>query len=129
MQNKSPAGQNGSDDHSQSSESSRSQDASTPLASMRFNATSFPGDFSNVFRNMAANAFPGQHSQSGPGGQSNESGFGDTGVHGGENITFNFGEQMPEDLSGTVRSMMEMFSGTANPGNSQDTTNGRSASS
>ncbi|KAK0577562.1 hypothetical protein LWI29_035146 [Acer saccharum] len=84
-----------------------------------------PADFANMFTNMAANVHQGQPSQNRQGEDSNIGGSGEPGILGG-NINVNFGD-MPEDLSGTLRSMMEMFSGTSSQGNSQntDTMNGR----
>ncbi|KAI9200833.1 hypothetical protein LWI28_013864 [Acer negundo] len=84
-----------------------------------------PADFANMFTNMAANMHQGQPSQNMQGEDSNIGGSGEPGILGG-NINVNFGD-MPEDLSGTLRSMMEMFSGASSQGNSQntDTMNGR----
>ncbi|KAK2659498.1 hypothetical protein Ddye_006031 [Dipteronia dyeriana] len=84
-----------------------------------------PSDFANMFTNMAANMHQGQPSQNRQGEDSNIGGSGESGILGG-NINVNFGD-MPEDLSGTLRSMMEMFSGASSQGNSQntDTMNGR----
>lgn len=93
---------------------------------MPFNTTGLPADFANMFMNMATNARQGQHSQNREGDDNNADGFDDPGIRIGGNINLNFGEQMPEELSGALRSVMEMFSASAPHGNSHDTTGGRS---
>lgn len=93
---------------------------------MPFNATGLPADFANMFMNMATNAYQGQHSQNRQGDNGNTDGFDDPGIRIGGNFNLNFGEQTPEELTGALRSVMEMFSGAAPHGNSHDTTNGRS---
>ncbi|CAL8997151.1 unnamed protein product [Prunus brigantina] len=110
----------------QSTGESRSHAAPPPFGSMPFNTGALPAEFANMFMNMAANAYQGQHSPDNQGDDSSTEGFDEPGIRIGGNINFNFGEQMPEELSGALRSVMEMFSGTtASQGNSQDTTNER----
>ncbi|ONI34786.1 hypothetical protein PRUPE_1G499100 [Prunus persica] len=110
----------------QSTGGSRSHAAPPPFGSMPFNTGALPAEFANMFMNMAANAYQGQHSPDNQGDDSSTEGFDEPGIRIGGNINFNFGEQMPEELSGALRSVMEMFSGTtASQGNSQDTTNER----
>ena len=79
-----------------------------------------------MFMNMAANAtnaFHESHAEEGP-EDTNASGANEPEVTIGGNVSFNF-EQMPEDLTGAFRSMMEMLSGNAPHGQPQDQTNGR----
>ncbi|KAI5355317.1 hypothetical protein L3X38_008212 [Prunus dulcis] len=110
----------------QSTGGSRSHSAPPPFGSMPFNTGALPAEFANMFMNMAANAYQGQHSPDNEGDDSSTEGFDEPGIRIGGNINFNFGEQMPEELSGALRSVMEMFSGTtASQGNSQDSTNER----
>lgn len=89
---------------------------------MPFNTGALPAEFASMFMNMAANAYQGQHSEDSQGNYSSTDGSDEPGVRIGGNINLNFGEQMPEELSGALRSVMEMFSGAAaSHGNSQDT--------
>lgn len=74
--------------------------------------------------NMAGNANQGQHSQNRQGDDGNVNGFDDPGIRISGNINLNFGEEMPEELTGTLRNLMDMFSGAAPHGNAGDATNG-----
>ncbi|KAM0971587.1 hypothetical protein ACFX13_019772 [Malus domestica] len=113
---------NGSEHPNQSTEGSRNHAAPPPFGSMPFNTGALPAEFASMFMNMAANAYQGQHSQDSQGNDSGTDGSDEPGVRIGGNINLNFGEQMPEELSGALRSVMEMFSGAAaSHGNSQDT--------
>lgn len=129
-QSASSSGQSNSDDHNHSTGGSRSHAAAPPFGSMPFNTTGLPANFANMFMNMATNAYQGgQHSQNLPRDDSNTDGLDDPGIQIGGNINLNFGEQMPEELTGALRSVMEMFSGAAPHANSHshDTNSGRSA--
>ncbi|KAL0351488.1 UNVERIFIED_CONTAM: Small glutamine-rich tetratricopeptide repeat-containing protein beta [Sesamum calycinum] len=108
---------------------SRSNAAGTPpFASMPFNINGLPADITSMLMNMAGNAFPGPHPQNGHEGE-NEAGIhNEPGIRVGGNINVNVNE-LPEDLSGALRSMMGMFSGAASHGNQQDDSNGRSSAS
>ncbi|XVE60332.1 hypothetical protein DITRI_Ditri05aG0120500 [Diplodiscus trichospermus] len=115
---------------------SRSHDASPPFT-MPFDTSALPTDFASMLMNMAASAYQGQPSQNRQGDDDNMNGSEEPGIRIGGNINLNFGDQMqmqiPEELSGAFRSVMEMFSGTSSSssssshGDAQDT-NGRSAS-
>lgn len=96
---------------------------------MPFDMSSLPTDFANMFMNMAANANQGHHSQSrqGDDGDNVNNGSNDPEIRIGGNINLNFGEQMPEELSGTLRSIVDMFSGAASRGNAHNPSDGRSA--
>ncbi|XP_022768184.1 small glutamine-rich tetratricopeptide repeat-containing protein-like [Durio zibethinus] len=118
---------------SNQSTGSRSHGASPPFT-MPFDSSALPTDFASVLMNMAASAYQGQPSQNRQGEDINMSGSEEPGIRLGGNINLNFGDQMqmqmqiPEELTGAFRSVMDMFSGTSSPhGNTQDT-NGRSAS-
>ncbi|KAL0546104.1 hypothetical protein IC582_016009 [Cucumis melo] len=94
---------------------------SPPFPSMPFNVT-LPTEFSNVFMNMAANAtntFHGQHPEEGGEENQNQSrnGWGDQNMDG--NFSFSIGDGMTQDLNGALRSMMQMFTGSAPSGNPQ----------
>ncbi|KAK4572831.1 hypothetical protein RGQ29_031021 [Quercus rubra] len=99
-----------------------------PFTSMPFDASALPADFTSMFMNMAANAanaYQGQHSPDMHGEDSNANGPEEPEIRIGGNINMNFGEQMPEELTGALRSVMEMFTGAVSQRNSQDTTNER----
>ncbi|XP_021284956.1 small glutamine-rich tetratricopeptide repeat-containing protein [Herrania umbratica] len=106
---------------------SRSHGASPPFT-IPFDTSALPADFASMLMNMAASAYQGQPSQNRQGEDMNVNGSEEPGIRIGGNINLNFGEQMqmqiPEELTGAFRSVMEMFSGTSSPGNPQDT-NGR----
>ncbi|KAL5558398.1 hypothetical protein UlMin_034609 [Ulmus minor] len=119
--NASSSTQGDQDQHNQSTGGSRS-----PFGSMPF-GTALPADFANIFMNMAGNLHQGQHSQNRQGDDTNGSGLDEPEIRVGGNINLNFGDQMPEELTGALRSVMEMFSGAAAQGNSHNTNGGRSA--
>lgn len=103
-----------------------SQSAQPPFSSMPFNVGALPADLASMFMNMAANAYQGTNAQDRPAGERN----GEPEIRIGGNISVNLGEQMPEELSGALRSVMEMFSGGAPPqGNPRDSMNRGSESS
>ncbi|KAH7524522.1 hypothetical protein FEM48_Zijuj06G0128400 [Ziziphus jujuba var. spinosa] len=131
-QNTRSAGQSDPGHHNQSTGGgSRSHSAPPPFTSIPFDMSSLPSDFANMFMNMASNANQGQHSQSGQGddGDNVNNGSDDPGIRIGGNINLNFGEQMPEELAGTLRSLVDMFSGGggASRGNAHNPSDGRSA--
>ncbi|XP_054795449.1 uncharacterized protein LOC129300871 [Prosopis cineraria] len=125
-------------DHSQNSRSSQeSQNQSTrgsrsnaapPLFnSMPFNAN----DLASMFMNIAANtasAYQGQHPEEQQGEDSNTNSSNEPEIRIGSNINLNL-NQMPEEMTGTLRTVMEMLSGAAPPGRGQpqDNFNGRTA--
>ncbi|KAL3638818.1 hypothetical protein CASFOL_016725 [Castilleja foliolosa] len=100
--------------------------------SMPFN---LPANFSSMFRNMAGNPFQGQNSQNGSDMESENGAAHDDepGVRIGGNINFNVINELPEELSGAFRSMMDMFpgAGAAPNGDQQqdNNNNGRSTAS
>lgn len=98
---------------------------------MPFNANALPGDLAGMLMNMAANMQQGQSSQNRQEDDGNTGGTDEPGIRLGGNINLNFGENMPEEVTGALRSMMEMFSGASDPGNPQDTdtTHGRTSTS
>ncbi|KAL8133726.1 uncharacterized protein LOC141677718 isoform X2 [Apium graveolens] len=119
------------DQNHQSAGGSRSHDTVPPqFTSVPLSANGIPVDIGSLIRNMTSN-YQGAHPQDMPQGDGNTS-VPDADIRIGGNINVNLGEQMPEDLSGALRSVMEMFSGTAPPppqppshGNSQDNMSGR----
>ncbi|XP_058190111.1 uncharacterized protein LOC131307559 [Rhododendron vialii] len=106
-----------------------SQAMPPPFTSMPFNANGIPVDIASMFRNIAANMHQGQHNQDRQEGEINADGVDEPEIRIGGNINVNLGEQMPEELTGALRSVMEMFSGASPPANRQDNVNGRSAPS
>lgn len=96
---------------------------------MPFNATGLPVDITSMFMNMASNVSQGQNFHSGHEGTSPSNAHNEPSIRIGGNINVDFGEQMPEELSGALRSVMQMFSGAAPQGNPEDGASGRSAPS
>ncbi|EOA20686.1 hypothetical protein CARUB_v10001000mg [Capsella rubella] len=85
-------------------------------------------DLMSMFMNMAGNTFPGNHpnNEGGAGADGNRSGSDEPEIHVGANINVDLGgtQQMPDDLSGALRSMMQMFGGSqggTGTNNPQDT--------
>lgn len=115
----------GQDSYHQLAGAPRSHAMPPPFASMSFDANGVP-DLSNVFMNMTRDAFQGQHGPNGPEGSNNADSTNDPVIRISRSINLGFGEQMPEELTGTLRSVMEMFSGAQPPENPQDSMNGRS---
>ncbi|OMO55553.1 Tetratricopeptide-like helical [Corchorus olitorius] len=114
----------GSNNHSSGSRGHGSSSSFT----MPFDTSALPSDFASMFRNMVGSAYQGQPSQNRQGEDVNPNGSEEPGIRLGGNINMNFGDQLPEELTGAFRSVMEMFSGSPPHGNPQDR-NGRSASS
>ncbi|KAL2317799.1 hypothetical protein Fmac_031675 [Flemingia macrophylla] len=108
----------------QSAQGSRSQAVPPPFSSVQFN----PNDFANMFRNIApnaTNAHQGLHGHVREEDTNNGGGAREPEIRIGGNISVNL-DQMPGDLPGAVRSMMEMLSGAVPPGQ-QDQMSGRRA--
>ncbi|GFS40097.1 tetratricopeptide repeat (TPR)-like superfamily protein [Actinidia rufa] len=118
------------DSNQQSAGGSRSHSMPPPLTSMPFNANGLPADIASMFMNMASNMRQGQHSQaSTEEADSSTDTFDEPEIRIGGNINLNFGDQMPEDITGALRSVMEMFSGASPSANQPEDMNGRSAPS
>ncbi|KAK9162242.1 hypothetical protein Syun_003144 [Stephania yunnanensis] len=109
-QNARSTSQNNQEANGQSSGRSANRNAPPSFTSFPFNSSTLPNDFANIFMNMASNAYQGHHpndsSQNGTdSGRPNE-----PEIRIGGNINLNL-EDMPEELMGTWRSVMGMFSG------------------
>ncbi|KAK4352722.1 hypothetical protein RND71_028240 [Anisodus tanguticus] len=113
----------GQDSNHQPGGAPRSHTMPPPFASMSFDGNDIP-DLTNVFMNMTRDAFQGQHGPNGPEGNADSTN--EAGIRIGRNINVDFGEEIPEELTGALRSVMEMFSGGQPPRNPQDSMNGRS---
>ncbi|GFY96417.1 hypothetical protein Acr_11g0007230 [Actinidia rufa] len=74
-------------------------------------------------------ASTGQHSQARPQADVNTDTFDEPEIRIRRNINLNFGNQMPLEIKGALRSVMEMFSGASPSANRPEDTNGRSAPS
>ncbi|PIN16168.1 TPR repeat-containing protein [Handroanthus impetiginosus] len=99
-----------------------------PFPPMSFNINGLPTDITSMLMNMTGNASQG-HFQNGPDGENEAGAPNEPGIRMGGNINLNVNE-LPEELSGALRSMMGMFSGAAPPnGNQHNESNGRPASS
>ncbi|XP_060198042.1 uncharacterized protein LOC132627010 isoform X1 [Lycium barbarum] len=115
----------GQDSNHQPGEAPRNHGMPPPFASMSFDVNGIP-DLSSMFTHMTRDAFQGQHGPNAPEGSSNTDSTNEPGIRISRNINVDFGEQMPEELTGALRSVMEMFSGAQPPRNPQDSMNGRS---
>ncbi|KAK6939870.1 Tetratricopeptide repeat 1 [Dillenia turbinata] len=112
-------------------ESGRTGPRAPPSPFASFNASGLPEDFANFLRNIAGNAsYQGANTRNHPEGSRNGNGFEEPQINIGANFDVNFGEEMPPELAGTLRSVMEMFNRGASSthDHSQDNMNGRSAS-
>ncbi|XAR62798.1 hypothetical protein NMG60_11017678 [Bertholletia excelsa] len=105
-----------------------------PFTSMPFNTNGVPVDIASMLMNMASNVYQGQGQEQGQHSRDRqeETGNSDSSdepeIRIGGNINLNFGEQIPEELTGALRSVMQMFSGaSSSPANGQGNTNGSSA--
>ncbi|KAM7518877.1 hypothetical protein LguiB_017839 [Lonicera macranthoides] len=120
------------DPNNQAAGGSRSHGMPPPFTSMPFNGNGLPPEFANMFMNMASNVYQGPHPQDGPQGSGNPNDSSEPEIRIGGNINLNLGDQMPDQISGALRSVMEMFSGGAAPHSNNtapDSFNGRSAPS
>ncbi|KAJ4700675.1 small glutamine-rich tetratricopeptide repeat-containing protein [Melia azedarach] len=107
----------------------RSHGTPTPFT-MPFDINALPTDIASMLTNMASNIHQGQHSPPSQGQESNFSEADEPGVRIGGNISLNLGENVPEDLTAALRSMMEMFSESSSQRNNpQDPDNSRNGSS
>lgn len=112
----------------QSAGGSRNQTPHPPFSSMTFDTNDLPPNFANMFMNMASNIHPPEGQQV----PSNNDTFSEPEVRvGGGSVNINLGEQMPEEVSGVLRSVMHMFSGNTHHDNNQggNNNNGGSAQS
>lgn len=129
-QNRNSASRSDRESQNQSTGGPSSHATPPPFTSMPFHTAALPTDFASMFMNMAANAanpYQGQNSQDRHGEEGDANGADEPEIRIGGNINLNFGEQMPEELSGALRSVMEMFTGSGSHRNSQDSSDGRPA--
>ena len=96
-----------------------------PFTSMSVNANDLTSMFMNIAGN-AVNAHQGEHPEERQGQDSNTSGPDEPEIRFGGNVNLNF-EQMPEQLTGAFRSVMEMISGAGHHGQPQDHPNERTS--
>ncbi|KAL3353734.1 hypothetical protein AABB24_018453 [Solanum stoloniferum] len=115
----------GQDSNHQPAGAPRSHAMPPRFGSMSFDGNGFP-DLTNMFMNMPRDAFQGQHGPNGPERSNNADSTNEPIIRITRSVNLGFGEQMPEELTGTLRSVMEMFSGAQPPENPQDNMNGRS---
>ncbi|KAK6775671.1 hypothetical protein RDI58_026672 [Solanum bulbocastanum] len=115
----------GQDSNHQPAGAPRSHAMPPPFGSMSFDGNGIP-NLTNVFMNMTRDAFQGQHGPNGPERSNNADSTNDPVIRISRSVNLGFGEQMPEEFTGTLRSVMEMFSGAQPPENPQDNMNGRS---
>ncbi|KAJ8762942.1 hypothetical protein K2173_023071 [Erythroxylum novogranatense] len=91
-----------------------------PFSTLPFDISAVPTEFANMLGKVMANVNVGQHVQNREGEDGNVDGSDRPDARTGGNINLNLGEILPEELSGTLNSVMEMFSGAAR--NPQDST-------
>ncbi|XP_010544761.1 PREDICTED: small glutamine-rich tetratricopeptide repeat-containing protein 2 [Tarenaya hassleriana] len=87
----------------------------------------FNPEFMNMLMNMTGNAFHGDHSHNNQENDGNTSPSDEPEIRVGGNINIELGQEMPEEFSSALRSMMQMFGGsqqqgttTGNNNNTQD---------
>lgn len=126
QQQRTEQGQNSSSSNRDNYESSNQSTGGSRSHSMpmQFDINGVPVDFSSMLRNMTAHM--GEQSQDRQGQDGSANGSDEPEIRIGGNIGVNMTENMPDELRGAFRSMMEMFSGAASHGNAQDAMNGRS---
>ncbi|GFY96637.1 hypothetical protein Acr_11g0009430 [Actinidia rufa] len=88
------------DSNQQSAEGSSSHSMPPPFTSMPFNANGLPAEIASMFMNMASNVGQGQHSQARPEADVNTDTFEEPEIRVRRNINLNFGDQMPEEITG-----------------------------
>ncbi|KAK4723866.1 hypothetical protein R3W88_026645 [Solanum pinnatisectum] len=103
----------------------RSHGMPPPLGSVSFDGNGIP-NLMNVFMNMTRDAIQGQHGPNGPERNNNADSTNEPVIRISRSFNLGFGEQMLEELTGTLRSVMEMFSRAQPPKNPRDNMNGRS---
>ncbi|KAG9444022.1 hypothetical protein H6P81_015362 [Aristolochia fimbriata] len=74
--------------------------------------TNLPAGFANMFMNMASN---GQSNRERSDNAAPEGSLNEPEIRVGGNISLNVGENVPEEVSGALRSVMEMFSSSQGP--------------
>ncbi|KAG6776084.1 hypothetical protein POTOM_019587 [Populus tomentosa] len=126
QQQRTEQGQNSSSSNRDNYESSNQSTGGSRSHSMpmQFDINGVPVDFSSMLRNMTAHM--GEQSPDRQGQDGSANGSDEPEIRIGGNIGVNMTENMPDELRGAFRSMMEMFSGAASHGNAQDAMNGRS---
>lgn len=126
QQQRTEQGQNSSSSNRDNYESSNQSTGGSRSHSMpmQFDINGIPVDFSSMLRNMTAHM--GEQSPDRQGQDGSANGSDEPEIRIGGNIGVNMTENMPDELRGAFRSMMEMFSGAASHGNAQDAMNGRS---
>lgn len=126
QQQRTEQGQNSSSSNRDNYESSNQSTGGSRSHSMpmQFDINGIPVDFSSMLRNMTSHM--GEQSQERQGQDGSANGSDEPEIRIGGNIGVNMTENMPDELRGAFRSMMEMFSGAASHGNAQDAMNGRS---
>ncbi|KAJ6920034.1 small glutamine-rich tetratricopeptide repeat-containing protein alpha [Populus alba x Populus x berolinensis] len=126
QQQRTEQGQNSSSSNRDNYESSNQSTGGSRSHSMpmQFDINGIPVDFSSMLRSMTTHM--GEQSQDRQGQDGSANGSDEPEIRIGGNIGVNMTENMPDELRGAFRSMMEMFSGAASPGNAQDAMNGRS---
>ncbi|XP_068659571.1 uncharacterized protein [Aristolochia californica] len=101
-------------EYDQSTEARNSQDpnndGSGGTPSVTFGAN-FPTDFANIFMNMTSNS---QSNSERSENAATGGGLNEPEIRGG-NINLNIGENVPEEVSGALRSVMEMLSSSQGP--------------
>lgn len=126
QQQRTEQGQNSSSSNRDNYESSNQSTGGSRSHSMpmQFDINGIPVDFSSMLRSMTTHM--GEQSQDRQGQDGSANGSDEPEIRIGGNIGVNMTENMPDELRGAFRSMMEMFSGAASHGNAQDAMNGRS---
>ncbi|KAI4320554.1 hypothetical protein MLD38_034023 [Melastoma candidum] len=104
----------------------QNNNSANPTARFPFDPRVLPVNLANMFTTMAPNASSHgeEQGQSAPGRESNNFGFDGPGIRIGDNINLSMGGNMPEEISGALRNVMQMFAGSASHGSPEPTSGG-----
>ncbi|GAB2232406.1 hypothetical protein Drorol1_Dr00011438 [Drosera rotundifolia] len=109
--NMSPNPHQGQDAHSREAANNHEDRTPPTYTSAPFGAGSIPANLASMFANFPGRASQGHNSDDQPQAGSDSTGYNDPGINIGDNINVNIAEQMPEELMGTLRSVLGMFQG------------------
>lgn len=99
--------------------------SANPTPCFAFDPSVLPANLTNMFMNLAPNpSSHGEHAQSAPERDDNNPGFDGHGIRIGNNVNLSMGGSMPEEISGALRSVLQMFAGSASHGSSEPTSEG-----
>ncbi|KAL9268266.1 Small glutamine-rich tetratricopeptide repeat-containing protein [Drosera capensis] len=101
----------GQDAHSREAANNHEDRTPPTYTSAPFDAGSIPANLASMFANFPGRASQGHNYHDQPQAGSDSTGYNDPGINLGGNINVNIAEQMPEEVMGTLRSVLGMFQG------------------